>query len=198
LIVSLDLGNGEAPIEFVAGESVAITLPEDGPISLTPSFRLENTFTNITDIAGDASLTIEALESSINFEIPNVDIAVPELFEPFLGDSISIPIPDVSVNGGPLLSDTTNAPWAAPAFAQSWELEGFQTFTGEAIISIPEPSSIVLAGIGTLALLAVSRRRHGSFRRRASKTGVRGIAHRSNKRRSARSKAKQFVLASNE
>ncbi len=159
VIISLDLGNGEAPVEFAAGESVTITLPEEGGINITPSFRLANVFTNTTDIAGDAALTIEALEAAINFPIPDIDVDVPDIFQPFLGPSINVPIPDVSINGGPLLSETTNEPWAAPAFQDSWELQGFQTFGGNSIFLIPEPSSIVLAIIGIVALIACGRRR---------------------------------------
>lgn len=182
VIVSLDLGNGQAPIEFAAGESVTITLPEDGGIHLTPTFRLDNSFTNTTDIAGDASLTVEALQAAIDVVIPDVAIEVPTIFQPFLGTSIGFPIPDVNINGGPLLSDTTNSPWAAPAFTDTWELQGFQAFSGDSIFLIPEPSSLALAGIGLITFLAFGRRRTGGSRRRAPKVSRQGFAHRSNKR----------------
>ncbi len=182
VIVSLDLGNGQAPIEFEAGESVTITLPEEGGIHLTPTFRLDNWFTNTTDIAGDASLTVEALQAAINVVIPDVDIAIPTIFQPFLGTSIDFPIPDVNVNGGPVLTETTRAPWAAPAFSDTWELQGFQQFSGDSIFLIPEPSSFALAGIGLVALLTFSRRRRIGSRRRSPKSSRQGFADRSNKR----------------
>jgi hypothetical protein len=113
-----------------------------GPVTVTPTLRLGNTFSNTTGLDIDFEITADIVKfrgmlESGPFELDTGDLA---LFSARPVDTTLIPVS---------LSQETFA------------LEGFQTITAQPfqLGAVPEPGTLGLLSIGVLALGAVSWRR---------------------------------------
>ena len=127
----------DAPLNFVMP-----TVAQVGPsLEISAEYFLNNTFKNDTQIQLEPGMNLSVLSGSLSaagVELVN--------FGPAYEASISTSIADISV------------------FNSQFSL-GFQIFQTEFSILIPEPSSIVYAGLALLSLGAVAARRQRTRRR---------------------------------
>jgi hypothetical protein len=136
LMVQLDFTTGES-FSVPVGDSVNIIAPDyTTTIGVTPTFYMDNLFTNTTSLRIDPTFDFELLAAGVGIDFPGV-----------VND---LGIGDLNLGFGPLyeLHLTTAGP-AIALFSESWELQGFQEFQTAALsIQVPEPNTLVLFVIG--------------------------------------------------
>ncbi len=144
LMVQLDLSDGQSKTVAV-GDSVLFDTPVAKETTVTPTFFLDNTFTNTTSLRIDPTFDLEILSAHLGLDLPGIVNA--------LG------VPDININLGPLFEQhlTTPGPDIA-VFDQSWALPFDQVMAANFTIRTPEPGALILLGTGLLGV-AVSRRR---------------------------------------
>lgn len=146
LMLELALDTGEI-FDLAFGESIDLVMP-NSPLEITPSFRLDNIFTNLTGLRIDPAFMLELLSLSAWVDFPGVVNA--------LG------IPDPSLNLGPLYSfDASTEGPAIPIINRDWELQGFPEFTTASfqVVPAPEPATLLLLGSGLIGLGVFGRKR---------------------------------------
>jgi hypothetical protein len=136
LMVRLDFTTGES-FSVPVGESVSMVAPDYGTtIGVTPTFYLDNLFTNTTSLRIDPTFDFELLAAGVGIDFPDV--------------VNGLGVGDVELGFGPLFGyNWTTAGPAIALFSESWELQGFQEFqTAMLSIQVPEPNTLVLFVIG--------------------------------------------------
>jgi len=144
LIIKLATSNGEE-YTFAAGDSIELEMPDSG-FDITPTFVLNNTFTNNTDLA----IVPEIELTYLDFSIPLFDLYV----GPYPTDGpLELPIdifPPINVYNGsfPLGFD----PFTMASFS-------IAPLTGPGAEPIPEPATMLLVGSGLIGLAGLGRRK---------------------------------------
>lgn len=137
VMLNLQLSTG-ADYVLPAGQSLTLEMPEDGsPLTVTPTFFLDDAFSNSTDLAAQSCLDFSALSASASlFGAHLLNIG------PLINKSWCATSPDISV------------------FQDTFRLTGFQTFTEQSfeIRPTPEPASWFFLLTGAALVLALRSR----------------------------------------
>ncbi|MBE9546941.1 MAG: PEP-CTERM sorting domain-containing protein [Proteobacteria bacterium] len=143
LMIKLATSNGEE-YTFAAGDSIDLEMPDSG-FDITPTFVLNNTFTNNTDLA----IVPEIELTYLGLSIPLFDLNV----GPFPTDGpLELPIdifPPINYNGSFALGFD---PFTMASFS-------IVPSTGPGAEPVPEPATMLLVGSGLIGLAAFRRHR---------------------------------------
>ncbi|MGE0085587.1 MAG: PEP-CTERM sorting domain-containing protein [Desulfococcaceae bacterium] len=150
LSVSFALETGEV-YSMAVGSSMDLVFPSEvGDFEITPTFWLNNTFTNDTGLRIDPYAELSVLQASAKLEILGI---------PLFNDSF-----------GPVYSDN----WRPEGFdmdiySNAFQLQGFDQFTTEAfqvtaavpgpVAPVPEPATVSLLSLGLLSLAGLRRKK---------------------------------------
>lgn len=137
LMVGFKLENGYTASVRV-GDSASFVFPEGfGDLDITPTFWLDNTFSNDTGMRIDPTFKVEALSLSGH-----------------------------GLNLGPLFSYDMRAEGPGfDIFSKDFQLQGFEQFTTASfsIEATPEPGTLVLLGIGLMSVGVLARKQRKSI-----------------------------------
>ena len=138
-MVLLDADDGQSVMGAVGDNLVFADGFDGGATTVTPTFFLENSFTNTTALRIDPTFDMEVLSAFLGADFPD--------FINALG------IADASLTLEPLfeINLTTPGP-AVNVFNQSWMSPFDSIQTASFVVNVPEPGALALFGIGLLAL----------------------------------------------
>ncbi len=146
LLVSLAADDGQV-VSGAVGDSLEFNTFSAGDTLVTPTFNLWNTFTNTTFLDITPTFLIAALEAGLILDLPGI-----------VND---LGVSDISAILGPLFSFESQFEVLAsiPIFSQSWMI-GFDSITAAGfIVTVPEPGTLGLLGVGLLMLGVAGWRR---------------------------------------
>lgn len=146
LQVTLDAADGQSTSGSV-GDSLEFNTFASGDTLVTPTFQLLNNFRNQTFLDITPTFLLTLIEAGFELDLPSVVNA--------LGVS------DVNLGFGPLyeLEPSFNVLASIPIFDQNWQIAFTPVTTDGFLVTVPEPGTLALLGIGLLVIGGTSAAR---------------------------------------
>ena len=139
LMVKLDASDGQS-VTGAVGDSLLFNTFMGGDTLVTPTFFLQNNFTNLTQLVITPTFDLEALKAHLKLDLPGIanDLGVDDIDFGF-GPLFSCHIPGNCSNGFAFNVNVFNDSWQIP----------FAPVVGDAfIVRVPEPTTLLLFGFG--------------------------------------------------
>jgi PEP-CTERM motif len=176
--ISILTGGSRVQAGFLEGQTLSLEIQSGGETFFGPDqFVVNNTVEIALNNPGLASFNMEVTDNTITFTFTETAVLATEPFNGYILTAISPgtpPFGSITVDPATTLAGFNASDLSLDSTHFNINVSGLEVFTGTvlkldvspAVSSVPEPSSLVLAGLGLLVIGGISR-----ARRRPEKRG---------------------------
>jgi hypothetical protein len=177
--ISVLMGGSRVQAGFLEGRTLSLEIQSGGETFFGPvQFVVNNTVEIALNSPGLASFNLEVTDNTITFTFTETAILATEPFNGYILTAISPgtpPFGSITVDPATTLAGFNASDLSLDSTHFNINVSGLETFPGTvlkldvapAVSSVPEPSSVVLAGLGLLLVGGISgARRRPLLRRR--------------------------------